>query len=174
MASRHYERHHEENVILAAGAKEIFAYVDDFSKLSSHMSQSSAMMMGGSMDMSFDDARGQAVGSHIRMEGRMMGIELFLEEVVTEREPPRHKVWETIGSARLLIIGGYRLGFDITDRINKSELRVFIDYDLPVALASRWLGYLFGKMYAKWCVQQMVAGARDHFSVQGAGPQFAT
>jgi len=103
-----------------------------------------------------------------------MGIELFLEEVVTEREPPRHKAWETIGSPRLLVIGGYRLGFDITDGNNTSELRVFIDYDLPAALVSRWLGYIFGKMYAKWCVQQMVNGARDHFSVHRAAPQVAT
>ena len=125
------------------------------------------------MEMSFDAARGQAVGSHVRMKGRMMGIELLLEEVVTEREPPRHKAWETIGSPRLLVIGGYRLGFDITDGNKTSRLRVCIDYDLPAALTSRWLGYFFGKMYAKWCVQQMVNGACEHFSAQGAAPQVA-
>lgn len=174
MAPRRYERHHEANVILPAGGKEVFSYVDDFSSLSAHMSQSSVMMMGGSMDMLFDAERGQAVGSHVRMKGRMMGIELFLEEVVTERDPPRHKAWETIGSPRLLVIAGYRLGFDITDGNNTSELRVFIDYDLPATLVSRWLGYLFGKMYAKWCVQQMVDGARSHFAMYGAAPQVAT
>ena len=173
MASRRYERHYEENVIIPVGAKDVFSYVDDFSRFSSHMSQSSAMMMGGSMEYSFDAARGEAPGSHVRMKGRIMGIELFLEEVVTEREPPQHKAWETIGSPRLLVIGGYRLGFDITDGNNTSELRVFIDYDLPTALASRWLGYLFGKMYAKWCVQEMVSGARGHFSLRGAAHQVA-
>lgn len=156
-----YERHYSDSVFLPAGADEIFAHVDDFSRLSSHMNQSSAMMMGASMETSFDTARGQAIGSHVRMSGKMMGIDLSLEEVITEREPPRHKAWETIGSPRLLVIGGYRLGFDITPENNMSELRVFIDYDLPT---SRWLGYLFGSMYAKWCVQQMVKGARDRFS----------
>ena len=171
MALRRYERHYEEKVILPARTKEVFCYVDNFAELSSHMSQSSAMMMGGSMDMSFDAARGQAVGSHVRMKGKVMGIELFLEEVVTEREPPRHKAWETIGNPRLLVIGGYRLGFEIADRSNTSELCVFIDYNLPAALTSRWLGYLFGKMYAKWCVQGMMNGARDHFSVHRAASQ---
>lgn len=171
MAPQHYERHYEERVTLRARAREIFPYVDDFSRLSSHMSQSSAMMMGGKMDMSFDDARGQAIGSHVRMKGRIMGIDLFLEEVVTERDPPRHKAWETIGSPRLLVIGSYRLGFDIIDGSDTSVLRVFIDYNLPPA--SRWLGHLFGKMYARWCVQQMVKGARDHFAALGTAPLLA-
>ncbi len=173
MTPRRYERHYEESAILPARANDIFSYVDDFSRLSSHMSRSSAMMMGGGMDMSFDAARGQAVGSHVGMKGRVMGIDVFLEEVVTEREPPRHKAWETVGSVQLLVIGNYRFGFDIMDGNNASELRVFIDYDLPATPASRWLGYLLGKMYAKWCVQQMLNSARDHFAVQGAVPQVA-
>lgn len=154
MASPAYERHYEESVRLPAGAIEIFSYADDFSQLSSHMNKSSSIMMGGRMETLLDAARGQAVGSHVRMKGRMMGLELFLEEVVTEREPPQHKAWETIGRPRLLVIDGYRLGFDIVTEADKSsKLRVFIDYDLPKALLLRWLGLMFGKAYAKWCVQ---------------------
>lgn len=165
-----YERHYEESVTLPIGADKIFPFVDDFSRLSSHMSGSSAMMMGGSMGMSFDAGRGQEVGSHVIMKGRVMGIDVFLEEVVTEREPPRHKAWETVGSPRLLVIGGYRLGFDITDENNASKLCIFIDYDLPEKSASRWLGYLLGKMYAKWCVRKMLNSAREHFLVRGSVP----
>jgi len=170
MTPQHYERHYEESVILPTGANEIFPFVDDFSRLSSHMSGPSTMMMGGSMGISFDAGRGQAVGSHVSMKGRVMGIDVFLEEVVTEREPPRHKAWETVGSPRLLVIGGYRLGFDIVDENNTSKLRVFIDYDLPVKSASRWLGYLLGKKYAKWCVQQMLDSVRKHFAAQRVAP----
>lgn len=173
MSPRHYERHYAEKVTIPAAAEEIFSHVDDFARLSSHMSRPSAMMMGGSMDMSFDAARGQAIGSHVRMSGKMMGIEVVLEEVVTEREPPRHKAWETIENPRLVVIEGYRLGFDITAGNNGSELCVFIDYDLPARPASRWLGYLFGAMYAKWCVRKMVNDARDHFTAHGALRQSA-
>ena len=158
-----YERHYEQKVLLPVGAEELFSYADDFSKLSSHMNKSSSMMMGGSMETSVDQARGQAIGSHVRMTGKMMGIELSLEEIVTEREPPRHKAWETIGRQRLLVIDNYRLGFDITESDKSSKLRVFIDYNLPAARPLRWLGFLFGKFYAKWCVQQMVNDARKHF-----------
>jgi hypothetical protein len=47
------------------------------------------------------------------MTGRMLGIDLVLDEVVQVREPPYRKEWETIGHTRLLVIAGYRLGFDI-------------------------------------------------------------
>jgi hypothetical protein len=140
MVSRAYERHYEENVTLPVGAEEIFSYVDDFTKLSSHMNKSSSMMMGGSMETSLDEGRGQAIGSHVRMKGKMMGIELLLEEVVTERQPPHRKAWETIGRQRLLVIDSYRLGFDITQGNKSSELRVFIDYNLATVASLRWLG----------------------------------
>jgi hypothetical protein len=146
-----------------AAAGDVFAFVDDFSKLSSHMSQSSGMMMGGRMELALDGGRGQIVGSQVRMSGRMMGIELFLEEVVTEREPPRHKAWETVGNPKLVVIGQYRLGFDIVSNGRLSDLRIFIDYDLPSSPWLRWLGNLLGSIYARWCVRQMVNSVRNGF-----------
>ncbi|HKS86999.1 MAG TPA: SRPBCC family protein [Pseudolabrys sp.] len=165
MTPRVYELHYEENVSLPARAGQIFSYADDFSKLSSHMNTSSSMMIGGSMETSLDQARGQAVGSHVRMSGKIMGIEITLDEVVTDRDPPHHKAWETVGRQRLLVIDNYRLGFDIFENESdkSSKLRVFIDYNLPAAPSLRWLGLLFGKFYAKWCVQQMINDARRHF-----------
>jgi uncharacterized membrane protein len=164
MKPRTYERHYEESVTLPVGAQEVFSYADDFSKLSSHMNKSSSMMMGGSMETMLDEGRGQSIGSHVRMKGKMMGVELLLDEVITERQPPHHKAWETIGRQRLLVIDDYRLGFDISERNKSSELRVFIDYNLPAAPLLRALGLLFGKFYAKWCVQQMVNDACRHFT----------
>jgi hypothetical protein len=80
--------------------------------------------------------------------------------------PPRHKAWETVGNPTLLVIGNYRLGFDIASRGNSSDLRVFIDYDLPPSPKLRWLGNLLGPIYAKWCVGQMARSARDRFAEQ--------
>lgn len=45
-----------------------------------------------------DEGHGQRVGSHIRVSGRVLGIDLSLDELVTEREPPTLKIWETVGS----------------------------------------------------------------------------
>jgi hypothetical protein len=164
MATRHYEKHDERSVTLPVSAAQAFAYSDDFSRLSFHMNQSSSMMMGGKMQTRVDQAHGQAVGSRVRMTGTMMGVTISLEEVVTERDPPSHEAWETIGDPRLLVIDHYRLGFDIIPSGAFCKLRVFIDYNLPTAPPLRWLGLLFGGIHARWCVQQMANGAVAFFS----------
>ena len=111
-----------------------------------------------------DEGRGQRVGSHIRVSGRVFGFELSLDEVVTERDPPTRKAWETVGSPRLLVIGPYRMHFEVTPRGDDSWLRVFIDYALPSTWPERWLGRVFGGYYAHWCTQSMVSDAVGHFA----------
>ena len=116
------------------------------------------------MHVSVDDGRGQKIGSHIRLSGKVFGITLYLDEVVTRHQPPRLKTWETVGDLRLLVIGHYRMSVEVEPRDGQSLLRVSIDYDLPPT--NVWLGRLFGGTYAKWCVQQMTKGARGHFATQ--------
>jgi hypothetical protein len=151
-------RHHESHRFVAAAPEQVFAFVDDHARFSSHMSESSWMMGGGSMAVELDDARGQAVGSHIRLSGRVFGVHLSLDEVVTRREPPTHKVWQTVGSPRLLVISAYTMGVQITPERGGSHMRVYIDYDLPKGRATYWLGLLFGGFYARWCVKRMLDG----------------
>lgn len=154
-------RHYEESAFLPASVKHAFDYVDNHARLSSHMNQSSWMMGGGRMDIQADEDHGQVVGSHIRLSGKVLGIHLFLDEVVTQYDPPYRKTWQTVGTLRLLVIGHYRLGFEINAENRESKLRVFIDYELPTTMSTRWLGYLFGGIYAKWCVRQMIQSARQ-------------
>jgi hypothetical protein len=157
-------QHDETKAFIPSPAEQIFAHIDDPTHLSSHMSESSWMMGGGKMQIELDADRGQKIGSLIRLSGRVFGIELSLEEKVIERDPPHRKVWETTSPPRLLVIGHYRMGFELTPQENGLTLCVFIDYDLPEKPPSRWLGVMFGGLYAKWCTQQMVNDAVKHFS----------
>ena len=157
-----FERHYEESALIHAEAKEIFSYVDDHANFSSHMNKPSWMMGGSQMNTSVDAGLGQEVGSHIRMNGKVFGITLFLDEVVTHREPPRVKIWETVGTPRLIVIGHYRMKVEIEPQENGSLLGVSIDYNMPTMNA--WLGKLFGGYYAKWCVQQMIKGVHSYFT----------
>jgi len=156
--------HDESSALVSASPERVFALIDDHERLSSHMSQSSWQMGGGRMKTLLDEHRGQRVGSHIRVSGRVLGIKLSLDEVVTEREPPSRKVWETVGAPRLLVIGPYRMGFDVTSQGNGSLLRVFIDYALPSPWPERWLTRVFGGYYAHWCTQRMVNDAVRQFA----------
>lgn len=143
----------EASAFVAAPADSVFAYADDPARLSSHMSKSSWMMGGGRMESEFDAGLGQTVGSRISLSGRVFGVNLSLDEVVIERVPPERKAWQTTGSPRLLVIGHYRMGFEIVSQENGSLLRVYIDYSLPEDAPARWLGFLLGRYYARWCTQ---------------------
>ena len=156
-------RHHECDQYVAAAPEEVFVFVDDHARFSSHMSESSWMMGGGRMSVELDEARGQAEGSHIRLGGRVFGVRLDLDEVVTRRNPPTDKVWATVGAPRLLVIGDYEMGVRITPEAGGSRVRVFINYELPKGWATYWLGRLFGRFYAKWCVDQMLVGVARAF-----------
>ena len=153
--------HYEESIVIPANAEDVFVYIDDHKRFSSHMNQSSWMMGGGMMSTSVDEKLGQAIGSNIRMDGTVFGIHLFLDEIVTHHEAPRLKAWKTVGTPKLLIIGHYQMKVEINPHETGALLSVSIDYELPKTNA--WLGKLFSGWYAKWCVQQMLKGTSNYF-----------
>ena len=159
-----YSRHEEHSAPINASAERVFDQLDDQTRLTEHMSKRSWKMGWGKMETVLDAQQGRSVGSHIVLRGRVFGIRLYLDEVVTVREPPLTKTWETIGEPRLLVIGPYRMGFDLTPNDTTAQLRVAIDYDLPTKGISRVLGRLFGRSYAQWCTRQMVRDAQHSFA----------
>lgn len=157
-----YPHHLEAMVDVPAAPAELCENIDDHARLAEHMTASSMMMGGSKMRFSYDERRGRAVGSKIGMNGSLLGLRLGLEEVVLERVPPFRKTWETVGEPRLLVIGGYRMGFEITPQAQSSRLKVFIDWREP-GPPWRWLGRLLGRTYAKWCIESMAGGGADVF-----------
>jgi hypothetical protein len=151
--------HRETGAFVLASPDRVFDYLDDPRRLAGHMAQSSAMMFGSRFAVALDEGAGRVIGSSIRMAGRLLGIRLFLEEVISEREPPRLKVWHTIGSPRLLVLAQYRMGFEVVPHGSGSQLRVFIDFQRPERGVARLLGWLFGALYARWCTRRMVRDA---------------
>ena len=163
MSNQSFPLHEASTALVHAPVDQVFAYLDDPKALAAHMGQSSLMMMGSRMLIDVDADGGRAVGSHIRVQGRMMGIPLSLEEMITERQVPRRKVWQTIGTPNLLIMAHYHMGFELTPSGDSSMVRVFIDYSLPTTAPGSWLGRLLGGVYARWCTTQMADGAARHF-----------
>ena len=158
-----YSYHYEASAIVCAPPQVLFDHLDNHARLSRHMSESSWMMGGGSMRIDLDAAKGQRVGSSIRLSGKIFGLTLFVEEIVTERTPPCRKLWQTIGAPKLLMIGPCQMGFEIAKHEADSYLTVFIDYSLPNGSVTRLLGYFLGGYYARWCAQRMVSDAVRYF-----------
>lgn len=148
---------------IEAPAEAVFGYLDDPRNLSAHMEQPSWAMMGSRMEVHMDARGTRSVGSKFGFAGSFLGIPLSVEEIVTERDPPRAKAWATVGEPTLWVVGRYRMGFTIVPRSASSLLTVFIDYDLPEGPGTRALGWLLGEFYAGWCTRRMAAGAARHF-----------
>ena len=123
--------HLESSAALPATPTEVFAYVDDPTYLAAHMAKPSWTMAGGYMNLVLDEMRGREAGARIRLAGRVLGVPLEVDELVVERTPPRRKVWQTVGTPRLLLIGSYRMGFDVAPRADGSLLRVFSTTTCP-------------------------------------------
>ncbi|WP_341922243.1 SRPBCC family protein [Polaromonas sp. YR568] len=161
--SQQRERHAKAVALIHAAPEQIFARLDDQRRLAAHMTKASWMTLGSKFNFELDQFQGHRVGSVIRMNGRVAGIELGLDEIVNEYEPPLRKAWATLGEPRLLVIGAYRMGFILVPAGTDTRLQVWIDYELPGPLALRWLGWLLGPAYARWCVRRMVEDARRGF-----------
>jgi hypothetical protein len=158
------KRRFEASARVPASAEDLFAYMDNPSRLAGHMESGSWAMAGGRMSLSMDEGAGRRVGSRMRLGGRVFGIALSVEEAVTQRAPPYHKEWETVGVPRLLVMGPYRMGFDIARENRSCLLRVFIVYGIPETVPGRWLARLFGPAYARWCTETMLGEAVRHFA----------
>ncbi len=156
--------HYETSGLLNSSIEGAFNYLDDHTKLSSHMNKSSWMMMGTRMFTEFDADQGKSVGAKIIMKGKMMGIPLFVNEEISERTPHIKKTWETRGPQQLVILDQYRMGFILKPEGNDStKLTVFIDYSIPTSGLKHILAVLTAKIYAKWCTESMVKDAQAHF-----------
>jgi len=160
--------HAEATREVRAAPSAIFAYIDRPERLSAHMAQRSWQIAGAAMVIEADATGGRAVGSHIRLAGRMLGIPLYVDATVVQREPPNLKAWETVGEPHLLVIGRYRMRISIDARGDRAHVMIAIDYALPAKVPTRWLGMLLGPLYARWCVQQMAQDLVHQFDAHGS------
>ena len=109
------------------------------------------------MSIETDVQGGRAVGSHIRLRGRVLGATLEVECVVTKRIPPELKEWMTTGTPRLLVIGSYRMEVKILPHNVGSQVTITIDFASPSGAWTRIIWAPFARIYARWCVRQMAS-----------------
>ena len=147
----------QESVTLdvAATPNELFAFLDDPARLGAHMQRRNWLTAGMRMDYEFDGLRARAVGSRFVLQGHVLGVALRVEQVVTERDPPHRKAWETVGPVKLLVVGPDRMEVRIEPALAKaSRLSVGITCE-PMARCPLWLT----RLYARWCVRRMALDA---------------
>ncbi|MBB3545140.1 MULTISPECIES: SRPBCC family protein [unclassified Rhizobium] len=159
-----YEDSAISTIDLLAPPQQVFAFLDDPTVVGAHMQKPSLMMLGASMEYEVDHGNGQVVGSIVKMRGRVLGMDVFVEEIVTERQPPWRKSWQTLGRPKLLVIDNYHMDFVIKPIREGSRVIVKIQYSYSRSPIGSWLGSFPAKAYAGLCVSKMTSEALKHFA----------
>lgn len=143
----------ERRLQLRADPAALFRYLDDPRHLGEHMQRRRGALAGGSLRLQTDARRG--LGSGWRLDGQVLGLRLQAELRVTGYQPPWRKSWQTQGRPRLLVIGAYRMGFELCEQAGSQlALRLWLEGE-PTGWG-RWLA----RVYARWCLREMAAAAR--------------
>lgn len=145
--------HEELRLELRGAPAPLFEYLDDPCHLSDHMQRRGPALAGGAMKLVADPHRG--LGSGWRLKGRVVGLTLQADVQVTEYQPPWRKTWQTVAEPRLLVMGAYRMGFELQSQAAPTvSLRLWLDFE-PTR-RGRWVA----RAYARCCLREMAAAAR--------------
>lgn len=162
--ARQFPRHEASSATVRAAPESVFAFLDAHENIAEHMNRPNWAMLGGTMTTSLDNKGGKEIGSVMIVEGKVLGIPISLKEVVIQRVPLRCKRWETMGTPRLIVVGSYRMGFEIEPVATGCRITASIDYDFPRTRLGKLLGSLVGPSYARWCVNRIVEAVVRHFA----------
>ena len=157
-----------ETAEIRATAESVLAYVDDIRHVGWHMTERSSMaMMGSRLKLEILSEQPTGLGATYRYSGTMMGLSLDFSESVTRYVPNREKIWRTIGEPRLLIISSYEMRQAVEPlSAVLSRLTISIAYDLPRSPLGHVVGRLLARPYSRWCLRQMVGGAKHALEIR--------
>ena len=101
----------------------------------------------------------------------MLGIKMDFTVEVTKWVEGVEKIWETVGSAKMIIYSWYRMNLMVA-RIekDKSHVQLSITYRRPVNWLARIISYLFADSYCRWCLKRMLFDTKKKLERDYADP----
>ena len=146
----------EETKQYAASPEEVFDCLDDLGVAGMHMTKSSMPMMGGKMNLNFLSLNKTGPHTRYRWTGKVLWWDLDFTVEVVRWEKGNEKVWETIGTAKLIIYSWFRMNLNVWPVIDGSMAKLSISYEKPKGLFNKFICFLLGDWYAKWCLRNML------------------
>ena len=145
-----------KSILIHSTPEKVFQQMDDFSKTGMHMSESSMMMMGSKLKLEQLSPNPTGVAAKYRWYGKMMGMQMDFSETVTKWQQNKHKEWEIVGDAKIIIMSWYRMWFEISPSGNVTLAKISISYLPPKEWYYKILSFLFVKWYCNWCLSNML------------------
>lgn len=153
----------KKDIIINAPLEIVFARMDDLSKTGMHMSNSSMMMMGSKLMLEQLPGPSQGLGASFHWSGSVMGMPIDITETVTKWVVNKEKIWETIGTPKIIILGWYRMILKTEAVKEGTEASLQIDYTKPRGAFRIILYYLLSHWYCNWCLNNMLNDTKIHF-----------
>lgn len=139
-----------------APADLVFSYLDDLGVTGTHMTESSAMMMGSKLHIEFLTNHHTGIGSKYRWTGTMMGMNMDFTVEVTKWIEGVEKIWETVGTSKLIIYSWYRMHLLVYPKGIGSQAELSITYEKPKGWFAKIVSFLFADWYCTWCLKKML------------------
>ena len=134
----------------------VFDYMDHLGNTGMHMMEDSAMMMGSKLALQQLSKNETGLDSKFRWYGRMMGLKMDFTVVVTKWIKSKEKVWETVGKAKMIILGWYQMRLLLTPKGEVTVSELSISYTYPKNLFGKILAFFLSRWYGNWCLTNML------------------
>ena len=92
-----------------------------------------------------------------------MGLPIDFTETVTIWKKNAEKVWETIGSAQMIILGWYQMRLTTEPHEKGTLASMEIQYTSPKGFFYKLLSAVFASSYANWCWGKMLGDTKNNF-----------
>jgi hypothetical protein len=150
----------QKSKIYDAESDAVFRTLDDLGVTGSHMTQSSAMMMGSKLNLAYLTGNHTGPGTKYRWTGTMMGLSMDFTVEVTLWIDGKEKTWETIGKCKMIIYSWYRMHLILTPMREKTKADLSISYEKPEGVFNKIISFFFADWYCRWCLTKMLNDCR--------------
>ncbi len=130
--------------------------MDNIGNTGMHMTKSSMPMMGSKLELKQLSENTTGLNSKFRWTGKMMGFTMDFTVVVSKWIKDKEKVWETIGKAKMIILGWYQMRLVILSERENTKAELSIAYTNPKNIFFKIIAFFLSPFYANWCLNNML------------------
>ncbi len=131
------------------------------------MTKSSKPMMGSKLESKQLSENATGPNSKFCWYGKMLGFTIDFTVVVTKWIKDKEKVWETIGQAKMIILGWYRMHLTIllSPGGPNTEVELNITYTKPKNIFFKFIAFFLAPVYANRCLNNMLNDSKKILEV---------
>ena len=130
--------------------------MDNINNTGMHMTKSSKPMMGSRLELKQLSENATGLNSKFRWYGKMMWFTMDFTVVVTKWIKNKEKDWETIGEAKMIIMGWYQMRLVISPEGANTKAELSIAYSKPKNIFLKFIAFFLAPLYANWCLNNML------------------